>query len=369
MDDIIPSTLEIMNVNDGDEMVSGSTFSVNVVGSSDIQDIGLIAGGKTTAVNFMMQNTGNTASFTVDIPIESDGEYPLIAVGFNDSGLVVIDTISLVVHPTATLYNIKIPNAVYTRVNGEGEFMLYGNFSDGITRNISYNSGFTVTSDFAKSQYTTDNLIKGISEGEDSITVTYMGFTTKAKVYILPEENDPLPIKLLNFNVECDNNTVTAKWSLNVKQGNTYCILQRSSNGKDFKDLYQVKISSINEEVRNMSIEDKNASDGLAYYRLAISDDFSKNSFSTVVALNPCNKQYRTILIPNPAKDEIKLETQGIKGSYDVIIVDVAGKNVIKESTISGREHKIKLDKLASGVYFLTLKSDGYSETIKFIKL
>ncbi|NDI99923.1 T9SS type A sorting domain-containing protein [Flavobacterium sp. LaA7.5] len=70
------------------------------------------------------------------------------------------------------------------------------------------------------------------------------------------------------------------------------------------------------------------------------------------------------VIYPNPASDNITLRMQNITNTGKVTITDVLGKTVLT-STISGNELNLNVTTLDSGMYFLTLETQGKSITKK----
>ncbi len=76
---------------------------------------------------------------------------------------------------------------------------------------------------------------------------------------------------------------------------------------------------------------------------------------------------YITITVyPNPAKDRIQLQTN-FAGIKDITIMNAGGQLVAREQ-ISATGKELNIEKLKSGVYFLTIYVKGEKKTVQFVK-
>lgn len=93
---------------------------------------------------------------------------------------------------------------------------------------------------------------------------------------------------------------------------------------------------------------------------------FSKYSLSTLTAANESEQLKNTLKVyPNPATSVLNFNLEN-ESSVSVIISDVLGKVVISEIT---QTNSISVDKLKSGIYFITVKTESGAEAkLKFIK-
>ncbi len=104
----------------------------------------------------------------------------------------------------------------------------------------------------------------------------------------------------------------------------------------------------------------------------AIWEDWSvvNGTFSNVSSSNPnCdllsvieNKTFEVFVVPNPFNNFLTIESQ--LPNYEVVIYDSFGKEVVQ----SQNQSQIDTSKLASGMYFLSIHSEGKKETFKLVK-
>jgi hypothetical protein len=74
-------------------------------------------------------------------------------------------------------------------------------------------------------------------------------------------------------------------------------------------------------------------------------------------------------LYPNPAEDlitiKVPMSANNINGS--ISIYGITGEVLIQQN-MPGSEMKIKINSLTSGIYFVKYISQGYLQTVKFVK-
>ena len=78
------------------------------------------------------------------------------------------------------------------------------------------------------------------------------------------------------------------------------------------------------------------------------------------------NKELKFNVYPNPASDYLVVEGIGYK-KLNFSIFNIVGQSV-KTGKLENNTSKISIPNLNSGIYFIQLKTEDKSETIKFIK-
>ncbi|MFC4635347.1 T9SS type A sorting domain-containing protein [Dokdonia ponticola] len=87
-----------------------------------------------------------------------------------------------------------------------------------------------------------------------------------------------------------------------------------------------------------------------------------------ILSLNGFNKPSFSIY-PNPAQDQLFIDTHKISEAYTITIFDVQGKQLVQTSEKSFEVTPIQIQNWASGVYFVRLESqNGVMTTQRFIK-
>ncbi|MBN2682135.1 MAG: T9SS type A sorting domain-containing protein [Bacteroidales bacterium] len=180
-----------------------------------------------------------------------------------------------------------------------------------------------------------------------------------------------LPIELLKFNAELQNDAVNLHWITATEINNDYFNVEKSIDGIDFESFAQVDGAGNSNEEKNYSATDKNPATGISYYRLKQTDYDGSFSYSNIVAVNniPFNQEFK--LFPNPANEFFIVEGNNITAQkFDVLLTDILSRKVISETIISD-DNTISInyltDQLNDGVYNVQI-TDNQSGKIIFVE-
>ena len=69
-------------------------------------------------------------------------------------------------------------------------------------------------------------------------------------------------------------------------------------------------------------------------------------------------------IYPNPASQTVTIEVPGLK---QLEIMDISGRTIFAETNIDINKHQLDISTIASGVYFIRLKSDKYITIRKLV--
>ncbi len=363
----LASTLNITSPLPGANYFSGDSVIITVVGSTDIEDIGFIYGGKSVDAFSQLKDSGNISNFKIKIPEEADGPYPMVAVGFNDSGLVIMDTLFLQINQNAILESIYVPNTIVTSVNDSTEIVLFGSYSDGVVRNISYNENINVVTNPTICTHTGKNIIKGNSVGLDTININYSGKNTTAIVEVISGSNIPLSINLRNLNATCEQSNNLITWSALNESPMCTMILQHSFNGIDFKNIYSTEAIGESGEERKYLYLHKLPNGSINYYRLIIADIDGNSTYSSTISVKNCTPS-RFLVSPNPSNSIVNIMPSDMNEPYKVTIIDILGKIIYQNENYIKSGQKFDLHNYSSGIYNVIINTLSETFSIKIIK-
>lgn len=178
----------------------------------------------------------------------------------------------------------------------------------------------------------------------------------------------PLPIELLSFNAELNNEkTVDLTWSTATEKNNDYYEIEKSLNGEEWEFVDMVKGAGNSSSKKKYTALDEHPYNQMSYYRLKQVDFNGKCTHSPVISIDLENQILLSLdIYPNPTKGELT-----IQGYSDDIqnfeVYDVLGsKQDISAILRSINNNKVVLDLTfwKSGVYIFRSKN----EIRKFIK-
>lgn len=120
--------------------------------------------------------------------------------------------------------------------------------------------------------------------------------------------------------------------------------------------------------VQNYSYQHKSPQQGIIYYRLKMQNVDSKFEYSKIISLNLNCSQNNVFVYPNPVTN---IPNINIANSQSVLkiasLFDSYGKLIYSGKLVSGT-NSIDMSTFAKGIYWLSLKSNSETQTIKIIK-
>ena len=194
------------------------------------------------------------------------------------------------------------------------------------------------------------------------------GFTSFSKATVAGS-NDPLPIKLLEFNAEANQESLVAlSWTTASELNNDFFTIERSRDGVDYEVMLDTAGAGTSNQILHYNAIDDAPYEGLSYYRLKQTDYDGKYEYSKLVAVN-ISKPGQLSIYPNPAKDHIKVDLGDSYNDINVQIESISGQKALAENHYSnGQTLTIDIKDLKPGIYFLRLFSQEKNEVFKFIK-
>ena len=216
-----------------------------------------------------------------------------------------------------------------------------GNTVVGITAHVAYANGYLFTSSF-------------------------IGFSK----FFLADPGVVLPVTLITFNGNLNNNDIRLNWKTSVEQNSKYFSIEKSQDGTNFSAIGQVTAKGINSSVNNYDFTDKQVND-FNYYRLKMVDVDGRFTYSSTILIKDLNLSQHMWVGNNPFHDiinirfakvpqrSIKIELLNASGAK-VYFKEFARSNVI-DVNVSGMN-------LASGVYLLRTTVDSKIYTNKLLK-
>jgi len=173
--------------------------------------------------------------------------------------------------------------------------------------------------------------------------------------------NNPLPVELIYFTSEKNDDKVLLKWGTQVEINNDYFEIQRSTNNLDWYALGQVAGFGTTIAEQHYSYTDyelpTDATNTSAYfYRLKQVDFDGSHSFSDVETVYLDNiRDQKLSIYPNPASS---FTTVGNAVSGTVSLYNHMGR-LVKTS----QNNQVDVSELAPGMYTVQLTSHGQVQT------
>ena len=188
------------------------------------------------------------------------------------------------------------------------------------------------------------------------------------------DNQNPLPVELLSFSGNCENNQIELNWSTASEHNSDYFEIEKSNDSENWNTISKISAAgSSNSLIQYSIIDEQKSASTVNYYRL-IQFDFDGQSKTYKAIAVDCENQDDSILsFPNPSSDEVSLiivssKTKNIK----ISISDVNGRIILNENK-SIEEGTSLFDfgdvLQQSGVYFITVEDEiGKLKTIKHLQ-
>ncbi len=185
----------------------------------------------------------------------------------------------------------------------------------------------------------------------------------------------PLPIELLSFTANINEDKVDLKWITITEVNNKFFTIERSANGSVWEDVAMVAGERNSSSYIEYMDVDYNPYEGVSYYRLKQTDFDGKYTYSNVVPVNFVAKGNGSInLFPNPvqAGESINISFDDVSGTEVLVVLqDIVGKEYYTKLIVNVNEGELialSIDsEIPAGIYLITASSNNSMYSQKLI--
>ncbi len=203
------------------------------------------------------------------------------------------------------------------------------------------------------------------------------GMTGLGEIAITSNGSNPLPVKLLSFEVTEVKKAAVIKWSTSSENNSDYFNVERSADGNNYSFLKKVTAAGNSTMVKNYEVTDANPRPGTSYYRLIQVDrDGSKEvygpkSFRAGTSSSTVLRELKAS--PNPFHSDLRLNFQSlVNGNIPLIISNQNGRKLYNSTlTIQEGSNDINLpltSQLSPGTYIITIGEGSSKISTQVIK-
>jgi hypothetical protein len=195
-------------------------------------------------------------------------------------------------------------------------------------------------------------------------------FTSTANIIVLIQ--NAVAVNLVRLNGKAQNNGNLIEWTTASEINNDYFTLYGSTDGTNYIQITTVKGVGNSNTNQHYQMLDKNAANGLTYYRLTQTDYDGTSKQLGVVTVSRNTTVFVSTIEPNPASNLVSLSFDSPKVvTATLLVYDVVGKLVYTQqlNTTAGN-NKLTLDvsSYAVGTYFVTINTPNGTSTTKLLK-
>lgn len=172
------------------------------------------------------------------------------------------------------------------------------------------------------------------------------------------------PVTLLNFSATRQKEgSVSVKWSTTNELNNDHFVIERSSDGRTFFPIAQVKANINAESIKEYSFTDKNPVKGPNYYRLLQVDNNGKKASHGVRLVNIGEANISLSLYPNPLKGTRIYIKMGEPSAIPLPVRIIDARGAVFSSGLYTQQGDLLIvnlpGKLVSGIYII--KVEGHN--------
>jgi hypothetical protein len=210
-------------------------------------------------------------------------------------------------------------------------------------------------------------------------TVTLRMFTPNFGSQItIGANNNPLPVKLLYIDATTNAVDVDLTWATASEMDNAGFHIERSTDGKEFKEVGFVKGNGNSAEQTNYRLRDEKAfaETGVQtlYYRLLQMDFDGTTDISNMVTVSADKAGDPSVIVyPNPFISEATIHVNAAASSdVQIRVLDITGKQVLATGQVLQKGTNTitteGLSDLSKGVYMVQVMINGEITTHKLLK-
>ncbi len=188
--------------------------------------------------------------------------------------------------------------------------------------------------------------------------------------YVYLDANVPLPLNLLAFTGNRNNNSIQFNWTTSNEVNVKNFELQRSFDGTSFTTVATTSARNAgNTQLYQYIDNDPKAVNTTVplYYRIKMNDADGKSTLSKIVLIASANNELAVLLYPNPVKtNTLNVQLAGSTVNTELQVQDISGRVYSRKRVSSAGQNQVAIDVtgLATGMYILKI-NNGTSVTVK----
>lgn len=187
---------------------------------------------------------------------------------------------------------------------------------------------------------------------------------TVTRVRLIVTYQTLAPIILTRFELSrTAENYVSIQFATSSEERVRNIFVERSADGRNFSPIFTIVPQGARNRVTNYNMLDKTPLPGTNYYRLKEIDYDGKASYFEIKAISIAKGGPRFQAFYSGS--DIKVNLSGMKGSFVVMLHDAAG-NMLSSKSLNINTASLQTTlpaPLRSGVYTVTMRGDGISES------
>ena len=183
-----------------------------------------------------------------------------------------------------------------------------------------------------------------------------------------------LPVDFISVKSEFIDDHVQVSWTTSFEENNAYFVLERSYDGKSYRQIGTVEGAGNSSVARNYQLTDQEVEPGQAYYRIRQVDFNGSSSLSEPVSVYVPSEHGPVTVFPNPIRLEGTIRFHSLMSQrLTVRVYNSSGILIYSENAeVQKGNNLIRLSagEFASGFYqILVEQENNWIEAVQFFKL
>ena len=167
-----------------------------------------------------------------------------------------------------------------------------------------------------------------------------------------------LPVKLSSFNINTNSCNSNLLWQVAEEINAAWYVVERSSDGFNFKEIGRVKPSSSTSTIKSYSFLDDNTVIGSSYYRLNIIDRDRKQSYSSVIEANSnCSSKRKLRAYPTFTTGLVNIQLPLGSENATISLINYIGQELAIDA-MKTTSRVFNISKYPNGTYILVLRKN-----------
>jgi Leucine-rich repeat (LRR) protein len=178
-------SITIVSPIEGATYSPGQEVSIVVNGSAGIEKIVTSMGSTLVTIQNHVDENATSSNFNFQIPIDALGRLEIVSAGYSSTSYENLDSTFITVTTTAILQSVSVEeDFIYIPEGQKTPITILGHYDDGVVRDITSMIGLNYKFDQNNAEITESGLVSGLIEGEDVLTITYLGKKTTVPLTI-----------------------------------------------------------------------------------------------------------------------------------------------------------------------------------------
>jgi hypothetical protein len=211
-------------------------------------------------------------------------------------------------------------------------------------------------------------IVSSLNTASNTLVTPTIAASDMFTAWTLSDINDPLPVELVLFNADCQNDgTVKLSWVTASEINNDYFDVQKSFDASDFFSIGTVAGNGNSNTMQYYEFIDKES--GTAYYRLKQVDFDGKYDISDVAVASCKTDNLEILAFDNYSGFTVKVMAN-FSDKVTVDVVDARGRLIQSQSVnINEGLNQFELNQaISTGIYFIRFNGEKINESLKVFK-